>query len=189
MLRRIRTLLLVVLVGAAAACDESTTAPDDSPEGPVALPVPYRGQQTQVWCWAATSEMVLAYYGVNVPQCEILSAWMQMNCCIPNPACETAGSLQVIQGTLHHFGALDSFISGALTFAQVQAEIDAGRPMIVAYNNSFAGHVVVIFGYDPVNGTVFVHDPYFGTFYPRYGDSFSYSGTMYWHQTIAGITR
>ncbi len=191
MIGRIRWLLLCGLVITTAPACESLgiNSPEDPPDAPVVLPVQYRGQQTQVWCWAATSEMVLAYHGVYVSQCQILSAWMQTDCCVPNPMCEAGASLPVIQGTLSHFGGLGSYIAGALSYDQVRSEIDAGRPMIVAYSGSFTGHVVVIYGYDPTLGTVLIHDPYFGSFNVQYGNSFNYGGTMYWYQTIVGIGR
>ncbi|MGD2067570.1 MAG: C39 family peptidase [Gemmatimonadota bacterium] len=187
---KVRACVLAVgLAVTVSACDSSIFSSDGPSDAPVVLSVPYRAQQTQVWCWAATSEMVLAYYDVNIPQCEILSAWMQTNCCVVNPVCERTASLQVMQGTLNYFGGLESYISGALTFDQVRTEIDAGRPLILAYSNSFAAHVVVLYGYDPRNASVYVHDPYFGSFNPPYGSSFNYGGTMYWYQTIAGIRR
>ncbi len=73
-----------------------------------------------------------------------------------------------------------------ITFQAVQSEINAGRPIIVAYRGSSAGHVVIIHGYD-AQRNVYIHDPLYGSFVVPYGNSFSYGGQFIWSDTIYGI--
>ena len=59
--------------------------------------------------------------------------------------------------------------------------------MILAYQGSFSGHVVVIYGYDDSiaqSPYLFIHDPYFGSFYVPYSQSQLYSGSSFWVDTI-----
>jgi YD repeat-containing protein len=48
----------------------------------------------------------------------------------------------------------DNTIAGGFSFAQLKAEIDAGRPVML----NLAGHTVVAVGYDDSGNTVFIHD-------------------------------
>jgi hypothetical protein len=83
-------------------------------------------------------------------------------------------------------GVRSTAFPGPISFQSVQSEINAGRPVIVAYRGSFAGHVVIIYGYD-ANGKVYIRDPLFGSFVVPYGTSFSYGGQLIWSDTIYGI--
>lgn len=170
---------------------------DDGPDGDdkdsIRLGVPFIAQQTQVWCWAATSEMVVKHVrGPTAPsQCQMLSAWFQGDCCsFPQLCAVAAPNLQVIQQTLYGAGGVTSQLRGGpLTFAEAQAELDAGRPMIAAYAGAFNGHVVVIYGCDS-GGNLYIHDPYYGSFTVPFHDSLTYGSvgnTLVWYDTIYGI--
>lgn len=189
-LKRLLSLLLALVLFVAASCSEG-----DSPTDPMGgtgggtqrvLSVPLVGQQTPVWCWAAVSEMVFRYYGRGLAQCQILSGWYQGNCCAVPQACLTTAPLQVIQQTLAAFNIRSTVFPGPISFQAVQSEINAGRPIIVAYRGSSAGHVVIISGYD-AQGNVYILDPLFGPFVVPYGNSFSYGGQFFWSDTIYGI--
>ena len=150
------------------------------------LAVPYVSQQTPVWCWAAVSEMVFRYYRRPGTQCEILSAWFHFNCCAAAQYCLSTASIQQIRETLGANGLRSTAVAGPVPFQVLAAEIDAGRPLILGYRGSFAGHVVVLYGYDQANN-VYIHDPYYGSFVVPYGASFSYGGQLLWSDTIGGI--
>ena len=75
----------------------------------------------------------------------------------------------------------------ALTWEAYMNEIDMARPVIMFYSGSFSGHVVVGYGYNAERQTMFIHDPYNGTFEVPYGQSFTYNGNMIWSQTLYGI--
>ncbi len=190
-LRPVAMLVMITMTSVCVlCCDEfdSPTAPESAGEA-VVLSVPYVGQQTEVWCWAAVSEMVLRYYGRPVAQCQILSSWYRGDCCAFPSLCLTTASIPVIRETMFQFGGVGSaYLPRAMTFAELSSEINAGRPLIIAYRGSFSGHVVVLYGYDP-EGFVYLHDPYFGTFRRvPYGQSFSYGGQLFWAETIYGIS-
>jgi hypothetical protein len=73
--------ILVVLVPPVAA---QAKAPDTW-----TLPVELHAQETEVWCWAATGEMVMEYLGKSVPQDEQANLAFRRNDCgqrpIPRP--------------------------------------------------------------------------------------------------------
>ena len=53
----------LVIALASSGCEDDPVTDFTGPTGSttVTLPVPFFAQQTQVWCWAATTSMVLAY--------------------------------------------------------------------------------------------------------------------------------
>lgn len=172
------------------ACDGGggPTEPAEPGAGRV-LQVPFMRQQTQVWCWAATIEMVSQYYGRSIDQCQILSAYLSGNCCaLPQFCLVAAPNMQTIQAGLFRLAGLRSdYVPSALPFGVIQAEIDAGRPIIVGYRGSFSGHVVVIVGYD-AQGRLWIHDPINGAFSGvPYGQVFGYAGQLFWADSIIGI--
>lgn len=184
-------LLLLVIV---AGCGTGGGSDDDPDPGPgpgnttQQLSVPFVAQQTPVWCWAACSEMIFRYYGTGNTQCQILSILYQGDCCSFPAFCQTTAPVAGIQAVLFQSGGLSSEIkSGPLSFQEVRTEIDAGRPFIIAYLGSVSGHVVVVFGYDASNQTLFIHDPLYGTFTVPYGATFAYMGQATWFQTIYRI--
>jgi hypothetical protein len=185
-----RLLVGVALCVTLAACDWfGLSGPTPAEEDGRVLPVQLAPQQTQVWCWAAVSEMVFRYYNRGGPQCEVVSAWVGVNCCAYAgfPQCQQTAPLHVIQQTLYAFGNITSSLHpGPLPLQAVRAELDAGRPMIAAYQGSFIGHVVIIYGYD-ANNNILIHDPALGDFVVPYGASFFYNGQMTWVATITGI--
>ena len=96
---------------------------------PVSLAVPEIRQQTGDWCWAASSEMVLRYYGRQYSQCDILSTWLSYSCCSPfgiDPICDVAApNMVTVQDTVSYFGGPTStLVSGppgvAVGFSQCQ---------------------------------------------------------------------
>lgn len=190
-LSRLLSLLLALFLVVSASCSEGDFSPTEPMGGTGGgtqrvLSVPLVLQQTPVWCWAAVSEMVFRYYNRGATQCQILSGWYQGNCCAFPQACLTTAPLQVIQQTLGAFGIGSAVFPGPISFQAVQNEINAGRPIIVAYRGSSAGHVVIIHGYD-AQGNVYIRDPLYGSFVVPYGSSFSYGGQFIWSDTIYGI--
>ncbi|HET7433260.1 MAG TPA: C39 family peptidase [Thermoanaerobaculia bacterium] len=154
------------------------------------LSVPYVSQQTQVWCWAAVIEMILRYYSVPATQCQIVSGYVLRQCCAGDPSCFVTASVTTIQAAMYQLGGVQSqWISGPLTFDQVAQEIGAGRPIMIEYRGSFAGHVVLIVGYSRANNLLKIYDPYYGVFDVPYGATFTYGGQMIWASTLVRISR
>lgn len=156
-------------------------------------------QKTQVWCWAAVTVMMFQYFNGGPDQCVLASARTQslygyfVDCCYwgPIPVCLNTASMDFIQYALLQGGGLRSTLTGRISFEQIMRQIDQRHPMILAYQNSFSGHVVVLYGYDLASRSLWIHDPFFGSFARvPYSDSFTYSslaGRLVWTQTITGI--
>lgn len=130
---------------------------------PVVLNVPLYGQQTPMWCWAASAQMALQYIGITVEQCAEANHLFNLTTCCGTPVpteCVRGGSPQ-----LAYWGAsFDKTTKGtALSFAQLQAQIDANMPVIFVWKwIPTGGHVMVAVGYYdlPGNQLVFVNNPW-----------------------------
>lgn len=139
------------------------------------LDVSFRRQHTLVWCWAATIAMVGAYVtGKGAEDCEVLSAYDRLlggrgGCCEFPQRCARTGSSQEMKTILSRiFGLSGYHYPRALTYAELQREIDRGKPFIAAIRNGFSGHVVVVSGYETPD-RVIVLDPMSGRHVVRYG--------------------
>ncbi|MBN2577727.1 MAG: choice-of-anchor D domain-containing protein [Pirellulales bacterium] len=53
---------------------------------------------------------------------------------------------------------IDAAASGGFSFADLQAEIDAGRPVLTHMYGTPGGHTVLIVGYDTDGTTIYIHD-------------------------------
>ena len=192
MIMWIKYLLVVILMPVLLiGCPDPAPSPDLSPdydhEAARYLNVNLSRQQSQVWCWAAAIEMVSSYYGNGAAQCSTLSYWYGADCCTYSYYCQTTGTEYQIQSSLSALGVSSTYLRAPLTLQQSMSEIDNGRPFIMYYYGSFSGHVVVAFGYNSEKNTLFIHDPYYGTFEVPYGQSFSYGGGLTWRQTLYGF--
>jgi hypothetical protein len=110
------------------------------------LNVPYIQQPPNTqWCWAASVAMVLGSYGLNV-QCDqvVMAIFHVLN---PN---QTGTENDILQG-LALGGVSYRIVPGYLSFTNVKKLIDQGSPIIVCYQGSFAGHAVVLVGYNSTN--------------------------------------
>lgn len=148
-------------------------------------------QQTQSWCWAATTSEVLNYYRYPNYQCELVTLALArgVDCCFFPQFCNVPGTTTQMEQLIYYVsnGQLyGSFANGPLAFEQIVAQISSGRPIIIYYGGSFVGHFVVLYGYDRASGEVFIHDPFFGPFTVPYGTSFFYNATqpLYWTHTM-----
>ncbi|HEX7140301.1 MAG TPA: C39 family peptidase [Vicinamibacterales bacterium] len=155
-------------------------------------------QETPVWCWTTVGEMVFRYFGVaNINpagnfQCGIIA--------LLNPVCNQncfncqvgAGSLETMNNMLNQYPSFASRVThtstrlrtqvrrSRLTLAQIQTEIDSGRPVVVGISPSgrnttgTSEHVALIVGYDDTD--IVVNDPFpFGSqFFP--GDPYKSAG-------------
>ena len=170
--------------------DNGFVPPTPPPPQQRTLGVPFVFQQTPVWCWAAVSEMVFRYYGFGTTQCQTLSFLYRADCCTFPGFCQTTAPIELIQQTLLTLGGLRSIRRfSAISAAEVVAEINSGRPMILAYAGSFSGHVVVLYGYESAGQILHLHDPLYGSFRVPYALTFSYGGSLRWVDTLTGIQR
>ncbi|MCP4609470.1 MAG: hypothetical protein GY845_12220 [Planctomycetes bacterium] len=126
-------------------------------------------QQTNNWCWAATTQMLAQHVGIYVTQCDLANhRFGRTDCCNNQNTnsdcpktdnCNMAGWLE-----LDYAGVKFDESSAARTWAQLQDEIYCEEnPMGYAYGTpGVVGHVVVIKGYITVAGTNYVvlNDPW-----------------------------
>ncbi len=185
--------LIIMLSGCGSDSNKNSRQifhPNEIPVTATILNMDNRAQQTEVWCWAATIEITANYYGVSAQQCATLATWTGFDCCNTySTYCVRAGSNYEIQESLRLLGLNSTFAYAPLSWNQLTTEINAGRPMIMFYSDSFSGHVVVLFGYDAATKKVYIHDPYFGTFEVEFGTSFTYNESKAWTNTLYNISR
>jgi hypothetical protein len=128
------------------------------------LSVPSIGQLESNWCWAASTQAVLAYKGISASQCKIVNIAKGTTSCS-----DVTGTVYNVSHVLHYYGfaQADAF-SGKLSMTQIQSEIDAYRPVVAAWWTTWTGgHMVTIRGYyrDNYGDNVYFVNPANGGFY------------------------
>ena len=132
-------------------------------------------QKRSQWCWAASIQMVLNYYGVYISQEQIVArtygtdqygnlpdwpgSWQAITANLNNWNFDNAGRPYVVRASLKW---------GAPSPVVLLHELSSGRPVIAAYSSGpNSGHAVVITGasyiqtYDgPIVQSVVVRDPW-----------------------------
>lgn len=124
--------------------------------------------QTQTnWCWSATSVSVSRFYwsASTWTQCKLASAELGRTDCCNSPVPSACNVAWYLDKALTRTKNLASFLGRVLTWAEIQAEIDAGRPIGVRVGwSGGGGHFLAIFGYGRQSGqdVVDVDDPIYG---------------------------
>jgi Papain-like cysteine protease AvrRpt2 len=133
------------------------------------VPNTLRAQETDNWCWAATTQMLAQHFGISVNQCSLANHRLgKTGCCTPRTEgtpcpktddCNSPGWLEL------DFAGLTFSESGtALTWHKIRKQIFCRKkPMGYAYGTpGVVGHVLVIKGYVSVNGTRYLvlNDPW-----------------------------
>lgn len=128
-------------------------------------------QRASQWCWAASIQAVLAYYGIKRDQEEIVKATYGRLVNLP------ASSPQSLYNALNNFTLPDGSnveivrsqwaTGNFLTAELLYRELDRGHPIIVWFSNGpNSGHSVVIYGAEFMsNGlpiTIKIFDPWPG---------------------------
>lgn len=126
------------------------------------LDVPGIEQEQSNWCWAASAQATLEYYGQNVAQCEIVNwGWGRTDCCAkPSSSdCDKGGYVGSTpnnpgKDVLGHWGVNSTYVGSALPQATVVSEIDSGRPIEIIWTLSLCplaicdgAHALVVLGY------------------------------------------
>ncbi|MEN6438544.1 MAG: DVUA0089 family protein [Syntrophobacter sp.] len=120
------------------------------------LSVPRKIQEHSQWCWAGSSQSVLAYYNSSdyPSQCKIANwAWDRTDCCGNfvfdwRSACNKPNSLSTGDGSLRaileHWGVKSDFINSYLDQSTARTELDAGRPFVMRFGwTGGGGHFLV----------------------------------------------
>ena len=118
--------LAVIWPGYAAAetlnCDASPSA---------SLKVTLRPQETKMWCWAASGQMVMEYLGRKVAQCEEANHRFGRDDCCPSAGAEVPSDC-VIGGWAEYKKWGFSFkktTNYALTWDELVAQLSSGKPL------------------------------------------------------------
>ncbi|HEY1031784.1 MAG TPA: papain-like cysteine protease family protein [Flavipsychrobacter sp.] len=128
-----------------------------------------RPQETNNWCWAATTQMLAQHFSVSVTQCSLANQRFNMtNCCSPkstNASCPKIDDCNKPGWVmLAACGLTSDEATSALSWEDLRKQIFCSKkPMGYAYGTpGVVGHVVVIKGYLTLNGTNYVvlNDPW-----------------------------
>lgn len=128
-----------------------------------------RPQETNNWCWAATTQMLAQHFGVSVTQCSLANQRFNLNgCCDPqnegstcpkNSECNRPGWPMLTECGLTYQES-----GTALSWETLRKQIYCSKkPMGYAYGTpGVVGHVLVIKGYLTLNGTNYLvlNDPW-----------------------------
>jgi hypothetical protein len=143
---------------------------------PSVLNVPTYQQECDQWCWAGVSQMVLAYYGTHLAQCNMADyAWSRTDCCPASTSCSNAncntwnymyGSTGSLQGILSHWGVHSVSVANYLSYNTVKQQIQSAYPIVIRFGwYGGGGHFLIIRGYNDAGSYVTYNDPWTGTPY------------------------
>jgi hypothetical protein len=124
-------------------------------------------QEVDNWCWAASAQMIMSYFGKNVAQCEQANdEFRRTDCCVSAkgilPAnCDSGGWPQFERYGFTYFRTHNA----PLSWEMLQQEIAGKRPVAFSWGwtqNAGQGHMMVAIGYldAPTGRLVFVNDPW-----------------------------
>ncbi len=123
------------------------------------LNVTQRNQERDQWCWCASSQMVLLYYGKSYSQTAIAN-WAVGGRNVPNFLYGSDSTRKGVDLILRAAGNISSTgLAYALALSTLNAEMNAKRPVVIRWGwSNGSGHIVVAHG---VSGTtVYLRDPW-----------------------------
>ncbi len=147
--------LTLLLIGAAATV--ALVACQCTPPDSRSLGVTLRPQETNMWCWAASGQMVMEFLGHNVSQGVEANNRFGRTDCTNNPvpnACVLGGWPEFNKYSFISIHTSDT----ALSWDQVKQQIGCkGKPFAFSWHwPGSGGHMMVAFGYVTVSGVNYV---------------------------------
>ena len=145
-----------------------------------------QAQTESNWCWAATSNSVSHFYWFRSTwtQCKIVNAELGRTDACTMPAPSGANVPWYLDKALDRTQNFVSIHAGTATFAQIRAEIDAGRPIGARIGwSGGGGHFMAIYGYSTWFGEEYldIDDPIYGKSHLTLNDfSTNYKGSGTW---------
>lgn len=123
--------------------------PSDGSNTPLQIPwYPWDPGQNE-WCWAACAQMLAAFYqNTLTQQCVFVSQMSSGQDVCDDPGdFNNALDISRITDLFPLFNKTGPYVDHALSFEQVQGEIQAGRPVEVGYQWGNGGaHVAIVAG-------------------------------------------
>jgi hypothetical protein len=158
---------LLALVAVVLACSVPVEAAED--QGPtVNIDIQNRLQETQVWCWVAVAQQIIAYSAGRSPsQCALVASAdlvpPAMCCSGYNPSCVHTGSMEQLRFLLLAYGSNTSQIIMAPRDPRVLYQhLDNDHPIVLQIRSGVAStHVVVLRGMRLTSNDaiLYVNDP------------------------------
>lgn len=122
-----------------------------------------QNQSQNLWCWAATTVSVSAYYDPETAwtQCALVNAEKEITTCCDDGSSKACDQTNVLDAPLARADVLDRKQRGAVDYDAIRQEIDAGRPLAFRVKwSGGGGHFAIIEGYQSVGGEwVAIEDP------------------------------
>lgn len=151
---------------------------------PSGLSFTMEAQQQSNWCWAATTASVSKFFMATSTwsQCNVAGSCLSLNCCGNPGPCNQPYYLDLALTTTGNYAGP---VTGSYSFANIQTEINGGKPVCCHISwNGGGGHFVAIYGYDQVTNDVEIGDPYSGNSTIPYSGLLSgYQGSGTWDYT------
>ncbi len=123
------------------------------------VPVVLNGQQTSMWCWAASGQMTMNYLHTasSVQQCDEANKRFGRNDCCNSPVPNSCVNGGWPEYPKYNFSA-DTTSNAPLTWKQIQSQVYcAKKPFAFSWHwNSGGGHMMVATGYVTIDGTNYV---------------------------------
>ena len=171
------------------------------------LYVPFHFQETSMSCGEAALRMLLHYYGVDIPE-KLLGQVANLSYTVGTYNLDlvraaqfsymsTAVQNESLKGYPQRKIGFPVYHTYGLTINDLKNLIDRGYPVLVLtkYSQSGYGHFRIVKGYNDINKTLFVHDPWFTSYGYQYSgpnEFFSYNEfynlweySAYWGMVIA----
>lgn len=121
-------------------------------------------QRQTEWCWAAVGSAIRKHRGgPALTQCQVAErVWPGYGCCANPAGCNSPAALQ---DTLTAIGHLRQPIYDTIQPEAIDAEIRANRPVCCGLIKGASGHFVVITGWYPSGGEIYlkIQDPSYGS--------------------------
>lgn len=152
------------------------------------LPFNMEPQTQSNWCWSATAVSVSRYFWRRSTwtQCRVANAELGQRTCCTSPVPSVCNVPWYLDRSLTRTRNFVS-ITGVVTFEQVKAEVDKGRPVGARVGwSGGGGHFMVIYGYSMIGGAEYfdIDDPIYGKSHiPVSEFTSSYQGSGSWTHT------
>lgn len=128
------------------------------------VPNMLRPQQTNNWCWAATTQMLAQHFDISVNQCDLANHRFGRSDCCTGDCPKTDSCNKPGWPELDYVGLKFSDSETPLSWANLKSQIFCSKkPMGYAYGTpGVVGHVLVIKGYVSVGTTNYLvlNDPW-----------------------------